>query len=479
MSEVNQIAIESVSMWLDTVNTINKKLFEAGDISAKYFFRGQANREWPVMPSVFRKIKTRDETNIDLLDFEDLIIKEMLRISQDSFHTNESFEILTQLQHFSAPTRLIDITENPLVALYFACSQEYNWEKLSICTSQEECEYKQPSERIFYNGCENNIEFECCPIHQDEIIQKCSLCPYHKDEIFQEIKDGEIIVCKEQVRYLSDDDVRLLSAFANFPNSERSTLNDFILFLEKGYNMAVEKDYKSLVSILNTLSDYICVSPKLNNPRIQRQNGSFLICGTQFSEDYKELNTEQLLKFQISKQITDYRMKIEQKNELNERYIVKHAMKQELLNQLNILGINEGTLFPELEHQASYVKSIIHEKVRPKSNISARNQVPEKTESKSSINKIQYPSVQEIVKKHVFKIPLSTKDKDTLYNEIKNDCFLFKETDWFLFDSKTSANNIQLKKYLVKAGVSQQEAKELSDKIVNEIKEKFVAEVGE
>lgn len=454
MFEGAPIEIESVSMWLDTVNTINKKLFEAGDISAKYFFRGQANREWPVMPSVFRKIKTQDGTRIDLLDYEDLIIKEMLRISQDNFFTSDNFEVLTQLQHFSAPTRLIDITENPLVALYFACSQEYNWEEISICTNQEECTYKQPSEKVFYNGDENRVEFECTPTPEDNMENECLECPYRKVEMLYEIKDGEVIVCKEQVQYLSDDDVRILSAFANFPNTTRNTLYDFVLFLNKQYGIIVEKDYKSFVNVLNILSNYICVSPKLNNLRIQRQNGSFLICGTQLSADYRELSVAQLLKVQISKQLFDYREKIEQKNELNERYIVKHSIKQELLKQLNILGINEGTLFPELEHQASYVKSIIHEKIRPKTSINVYDAPIVDINKDLAKGTDPFPSNNEIIQEVISSIPLSSNDKESLYDDIISDKSLFSGKDWFLFESRISSNKIQIKKYLVRAGVS-------------------------
>src|ERR1700723_2598884 len=79
------------------------------------FYRGHSTKSFQLEPSVFRKQSHRD--------CEEKMFSEMLTSNPvDFLEDMSSFEKLVRMQHYSLPTRLLDITSNPLMALYFACS---------------------------------------------------------------------------------------------------------------------------------------------------------------------------------------------------------------------------------------------------------------------------------------------------------------------------------------------------------------------
>jgi len=81
-----------------------------------FFSRGQAKQYGPtIIPSIYYKEQ--------LLVEEAKMMKETMARFPDTFADKHFFiEKLILMQHYDVPTRLLDISSNPLVALFFASS---------------------------------------------------------------------------------------------------------------------------------------------------------------------------------------------------------------------------------------------------------------------------------------------------------------------------------------------------------------------
>ena len=104
--------INSVSSYIKAIFDMRNAKISEYSLSSYWFFRGQKNSSWGMCTNVFRK---------DAFAYEFDSIESAIRQRPYDFREcTTDFEILTKLQHYGLGTRLLDVTLNPLVALYFA-----------------------------------------------------------------------------------------------------------------------------------------------------------------------------------------------------------------------------------------------------------------------------------------------------------------------------------------------------------------------
>lgn len=185
------------------------------------YFRGHADEKFSLIPSVYR--------NKGWKKSEDILFKEMVLKCAAEFKDQDStFQMLVKMQHYSLPTRLLDITANPLVALYFACAEKME-------------------------------------------------------------TDGEVVVLKipkQEIRYHDSDTVTILSNLSRRPidfsipeSSDLKKFNENENIKKLLHEIKRDKPYFAPVINSKDIGLVVCVKPKQDNPRVIKQEGAFLLFG--------------------------------------------------------------------------------------------------------------------------------------------------------------------------------------------------------
>ncbi|HEX7422631.1 MAG TPA: FRG domain-containing protein [Terriglobales bacterium] len=108
-------SVESLSQFFSILSSVLKS-------NANYWFRGQSDLAWRLIPSALRYL-TLGERNraLGLLaEFKRVAEIKQTRPPRD----DDELGWHQVARHYGLPTRLLDWTESPLIALYFACEQE-------------------------------------------------------------------------------------------------------------------------------------------------------------------------------------------------------------------------------------------------------------------------------------------------------------------------------------------------------------------
>jgi len=150
--------------------------------------------------------------------------------------------------------------------------------------------------------------------------------------------DGEIIVFYDYIHRPQEINARYIAALTEYSGASERQMIGFLT--SKGFNN-IE---------INTLTTttHIPIKGPLNNERIKRQQGAFIIfglCGEHVGNPFQK--TEFDLKPLLAKNFDDG---------ITRSIIIPKEVKYKLLQELETFNINHGFLFPELEHQAAYIK---------------------------------------------------------------------------------------------------------------------------
>lgn len=272
---------------------IEKVIYSKKSDEYKTFYRGHGNWKYELVPGIYR------EHNKHILENESDYIRDIIA-SYPKFFTccKSALDFLAVLQHHAFPTRLLDFSENPLIALYMACSSE---------------------------------ELE------------------HSDTI-------RIDVPNSSFKYYDSDTVSVLANLAFAENS--FSINDFKSDIEdqdeliKSFNERT--DIKKLVHLIRNEKPFfkpeinpehlnntiVFVKPKQDFDRITHQNGLFALFGV--NDNKKEMPEIEFMEPPCN--IT--------------HFIIPSGYKKRIIEELSGININEATVYCDMDHVANYYKNI-------------------------------------------------------------------------------------------------------------------------
>lgn len=279
---------------ISSVSDLMKYIFDESvmeDNDQIFYYRGQPDIGFELIPGIYREPDK-------LIKHEHIMFKEMESAVPSEFSSCKcTFDKLVKMQHYGLPTRLLDITRNPLVALYFACSYDKATEKKDGC--------------LFLFS-----------IDADAPLTKYS--------------DGDAVSVVSNIarRPLSFD-------IHDIKDLERDEFNkqDPIIYLLHEIQCSEKPHFHPVVDPKDIESVFF-VKPKIDNPRIAKQEGAFFLFG-----------------INDSKQKCPYLPGVFG----CKKFPIPAKEKQTILKQLAALGITEASLFPDIDHIAHNIKKTYSE----------------------------------------------------------------------------------------------------------------------
>lgn len=125
---VSEIIINRLSTYLKYMEELKVNI----EYQSLRYFRGQADKAWSLQPSILRLLKDSNiSRNVANKIENDAICQFYSKVHLFMPHykpndKNDFIDRLSLMQHNSCPTRLLDWTLSPYVALYFAVSQNFD-----------------------------------------------------------------------------------------------------------------------------------------------------------------------------------------------------------------------------------------------------------------------------------------------------------------------------------------------------------------
>lgn len=339
--------IDNVVEYLEIVTILSKTRRE-DFVNGEIIYRGMADKEWKLVPSL--------ERSNDLSDGQEYnLVNNFLALRPEAFQNlNSDFEILSKMQHYELPTRLLDFTTNPLIALFFACNELADKRDARIVCHRAYVEIsKNPIiETVcgFYNYfTQDDVKLDDIKIPPKEYLRKL----YYQ-------KDDRLLVARPF--YWNERIQRQAAIFMIFPNRLCDIYGMWAYGGKIDYKHHWESDkHRPALEIVE--------NEPLKKMYKEADNRIFDVTHLSTSELFKyyqedTVRNQLLLDWNVPfKERFEFRSQLQtididtMKKEFCS-IIIDKKKKSRILQELRTLGIDESYVYPELQYTARKLKKI-------------------------------------------------------------------------------------------------------------------------
>lgn len=309
------------------------------------FFRGESSRYDYSLPGLFR--------NAGYVKNEKKLIQEMKsRIPKDIREIDYAIDRLALMQHHGLPTRVLDISTNALIALFFAVSggekedgyvyvysgKEYKLSSsdvISIKTALSQLSLEQQSTLdTFYKDSPDDtiVDFLNDPRNWKDDNVSDDPCDPKNDNLFN------IVLHNKDINTIAEARTLFTNAIDSLYHQLKINVGDFS-------HRILKKDLYG--------ADF--VKPSQVDERIIKQYGAFLIVGlngiSRFEETLNYKGAEAKALKDIQKEIGGLTQDIS-------KITIANDSKDNIKKELDNVGINESTVYPGMDEFSKYIKNM-------------------------------------------------------------------------------------------------------------------------
>ena len=227
-SKVKNVIISSLTDYIAQILELQPIESDSNLIPQSLVYRGLADSTYDLTPSISR-ISNENWMGFSKLIYERSLIESARSRYPDRFDKYDCpLELLAKIQHYHIPTRLLDVTSNALVALYFAC---------------------------------------------------CDLTDEMDPDRY---KDGEVVAFSGYCLSRYNEYVSIISDTYNLTGNSRTSLDTYITRIRNmSYSIRLQDENDELLEAGNLryhLSSPLFIEPGFISQRQVNQSGKFIIC---------------------------------------------------------------------------------------------------------------------------------------------------------------------------------------------------------